>query len=87
MDEQYRQRVEEMVREMIRRGDFDHVVNPGRGVRIDGDNQDDWSLRYSIRDIPTFDGKGHSMPHIQMILVISLSTLDRKLMIYLKGHR
>ena len=67
MDEQYKQRVEEMAREMIRRGDFDHLVNPGRGSRIDGDNQDDWSLRYSIRDIPTFDGKEDSMPHIHMI--------------------
>ena len=42
-------------------------VHPGRGVRIDGDNQDDWSLRYFIRDIPTFDRKGDFMPHIHML--------------------
>ena len=43
------------------------MVNPGRGTRLDRDNQDDWSIRYSIRDIPTFDGKGDSMPHTYMI--------------------
>ena len=30
-------------------------------------NQDDWSLSYSIRDIPTFDGKGDSLPHTHMM--------------------
>ena len=45
MDEQYRKRVEEMAREMIRRVDFNHLVNPGRDARLDRDNQDDWSLR------------------------------------------
>ena len=67
MEEQVRQRAEELVREMIRRGDYHHLINPGRGARIDRDNQDDRSLRYSIRDIPTFDGKGDSMPHTHMI--------------------
>ena len=57
-------RIEELAREMIRRGGFDHLIHPGRGARIDRDNQHDRSLRYSIRDIPTFDGKGDSMsPH------------------------
>ena len=45
-------------REVIRSGEFDHPVNPDRDVRLDRNNQDDWSLSYSIRDIPTFDGKG-----------------------------
>ena len=52
MDEQFRQRMEELAKEMIRRGDYNHLINPGRGARIDRDNQDDRSLRYSIRDIP-----------------------------------
>ena len=67
MDEQYRQRVEEIAREMIRRGEFDHPVNPDREARLDRNNQDDSSLRYSIRDIPTFDGKGDSLPHTHMM--------------------
>ena len=67
MDEQFRQRVEERAREMIRRGDYDHLVNPGRDARLDRDNQDNWSLRYSIRDILTFEGKGDSMPHLHLI--------------------
>ena len=57
--------IEALAREMMRRGDFDHLLNPGRGARLDRDSQDDWSLRYSIRDIPTFDGKGNSIPHTQ----------------------
>ena len=83
-----RQRAEEIAREVIRRGDFDHLVNSDRDVRLGRNNQDDWSLRYSIRDIPTFDGKGNFLPHTHMIeLVTSLLTLDQKLMIYLKSHR
>ena len=58
MDEQHRERVEEIAREMIRSGEFDHPVNPDRNVRLDINIQDDRSLRFSIRDIPTFDGKG-----------------------------
>ena len=50
-------RIEALARKMIRRGDFDHLLNPGRGARFYRDSQDDKSLRYSIRDIPTFDGK------------------------------
>ena len=67
MDEQYRQRVEEIAREMIRSGEFDHPVNPDRDARLGRNNQDDWSLTYSIRDIPTFDGKGDSLPHTHMM--------------------
>ena len=52
---------------MIRKGNFNHLVNADRGTRLDRDNQDDWSFRYSIRDIPTFDGKGDSMPPTHMI--------------------
>ena len=67
MDEQYRQRLEEIAREVIRSGEFDHPVNPDRDVRLDRNNQDDWSLSYSVRDIPTFDGKGDSLPHTHMM--------------------
>ena len=67
MDEQYRQRLEEIAREMIRSDKFDHPVNPDRDARLDRNIQDDWSLSYSIRDIPTFDGKGDSLPHTHMM--------------------
>ena len=67
MDERYRQRVEEIAREMIRSGDFDHSVNPDRDARLGRNNQDDRSLRYFFRDIPTFDGKGDSLPHTHMM--------------------
>ena len=40
MDEQYRQRIEEIAREMIR-SEFDHPVNPDRDVRLDRNIQDD----------------------------------------------
>ena len=67
MDEQHRQRVEEIAKEMIRSGEFDHPVNPDRDFRLDRNIQDDRSFRYSIRDIPTFDGKGDSLPHTHML--------------------
>ena len=67
MDEQYRQRVEEIAREMIRSGELDHPVNPDRDVRLGRNNQDDWSLSYSIREIPTFDGNGDSLPQMHML--------------------
>ena len=63
MDEQYRQRVEGRVREMMRSGEFEYLVNPDRDARLGRNNQDDRSRRYSIRDIPTFDGKGDALPH------------------------
>ena len=67
MDEQYRQRVEERVREMIRSGEFDNLENPNRDARLGRNNQDDRSLRYSIRDILTFDGNGDSLPQTHML--------------------
>ena len=54
MDEQYRQRVEEKAREMIRSGEFDNLVNPDRNARLGRNNQGDRSLRYSIRNIPIY---------------------------------
>ena len=71
------QRVEEIVRDIIRRGEY----NPGnvdngrrqgngnrhRQDRNDRDDRNDRSLRYSIRDIPTYDGKGDAMPHTHLI--------------------
>ena len=67
MDEQLRQRVDERAKEMIRSGEFDNLVIPDRGVRLGRNSQDDRSFSYSIRDIPTFDGKGDSLPHIHML--------------------
>ena len=90
------QQIEEVARDMIRRGEFDHLFHGGgnqgddvedlrrgqghgyggRGKGRHGqprqDDRDrsrnrDRSLRYSIRDIPTFDGKGDSMPHTHLI--------------------
>ena len=67
MDEQYRQRVEEIAREMIRSGEFDNPVNPDRDARLGKNNQNDRGLSYSFRDMPTFDGNGDSLPHIHML--------------------
>ena len=78
MDEQYRKRVEEIAREMIRSGEFDHPVNPDRDARLDRNIQDDWSLSYSIRDIPTFDGKGDSLPHTVVLLQCGVSPFKFK---------
>ena len=58
-------RIEASAREMIQRGEFNHLLNPGKGARIDREYQDDRRLRYSVRDIPTFDGKGDSLPHTE----------------------
>ena len=67
MDEQYRQRVEERAIEMIRSGEFDNLLMPDRGARLVRNNQDDRSLRYFIRDIPTFDGNGETLPQTHML--------------------
>ena len=40
MNGQFRQRAEELAREIIRKGDYNNLINPGRGARIDRDNQD-----------------------------------------------
>ena len=64
---------------MIRQGEYDHLFDQnnvderrdqGNGNRDRHNRQDDRterSLRYSIRDIPTFDGKGDAMPHTHLI--------------------
>ena len=70
MDEQYRKRVDERAMELIRSGEYDNLVIPDRGARLGRNNQDDWSLSYSIRDIPTFDGNGDSLTHIHICLVL-----------------
>ena len=67
MDEQYRKRVYERAMELIRSSEYDHLVIPDRGARLGRNNQDDRGLSYSIRDIPTFDGNGDSLPHIHML--------------------
>ena len=67
MDEQFRKRVDERAMELIRSGEYDHLVIPDRGARLDRNNQDDRGLSYSIRDIPTFDGNGDTLPHIHML--------------------
>ena len=73
------QRIEAAAREMIRRSELNHLMNPnnvddrigqGNGNRDRQNRQDDRnerSLRYSIRDIPTFDGKGDAMPHTHLV--------------------
>ena len=71
------QRVEEIVRDIMRRGEYNPGdVDNGRGQgngnrhrqdRNDRDDRNDRSLRYSIRDIPTYDGKGDAMPHTHLI--------------------
>ena len=67
MEEQYRKTVEERAMELIRSGEYDHLVIPDRGARLGRNNQDDRGLSYSIRDIPTFDGNGDSLPHIHIL--------------------
>ena len=67
MDEQYRKIVDERAMELIRSGEYDHLVIPDRGTRLGRNNQDDWGLSYSIRDIPTFDGNGDSLPQMHML--------------------
>ena len=67
MDEQYKKRVDERAMEWIRSGEYDHLVIPDRGARLGRNSQDDRGLSYSIRDIPTFDGNGDSLPHIHML--------------------
>ena len=73
------QRIEAAAREMIRRSEFNHLMDPnnvddrtgqGNGYRDKQNRQDDRndrSLRYSIRDIPTFEGKKDGIPHTHLI--------------------
>ena len=53
-------------------GDVDNGRGHGNGHRHrqdrnDRDDRNDRSLRYSMRDIPTYDGKGDAMPHTHLI--------------------
>ena len=73
------QRIDAAAREMNRRGEYNHLMDPnnvddrrdqdnGNGDRQNRqDDRNERSLRYSIRDIPAFDGKGDTMPHIHLI--------------------
>ena len=68
------QRLEEIVREIMRRGEYnpenagnDRGHGNGHRHRHDRNDRDDKSLRYSMRDIPTYDGKGDAMPHTHLI--------------------
>ena len=68
------QRLEEIVREIMRRGEYNpenagNARGHGNGHRHrqDRNDRDDRSLRYSMRDIPTYDGKGDAMPHTHLI--------------------
>ena len=68
------QRLEEIVREIMRRGEYnpenagnDRGHGNGHRHRQDRNDRDDRSLRYSMTDIPTYDGKGDAMPHTHLI--------------------
>ena len=72
-------RLDERARELIERGEYNHLleqlntnhrIGQGNGNRDRHDRQYDRNergLRYSIRDIPIFDGKGDAMPHTHLI--------------------
>ena len=75
MDQQI---IDAAAREIIRRGQYDHLfdqnnVDERRGQgngnrdRHRQDDRNERSLRYSIRDVPTFDGEGDAMPHTHLI--------------------
>ena len=73
------QKLDARAREIIMRGDYNHMfeqlnaderIGQGNGNRDRHNRQNDRnerSLRYSIRDISTFDGKGDAMPHTCLI--------------------
>ena len=88
MDEQYRKRVEERAMELIRSGEYDHLVIPDRGAKLGRSSQDDRSFSYSIRIYPYLMAIG-ILYHIYICwnLVTSLITLDQNLEVYLKSHR
>ena len=72
-------RLDERARELIERGEYNHIfeqlnanhrLGQGNGNRDRHDRQNDRNergLRYSLRDIPTFDGNGDTMPHTHLI--------------------
>ena len=77
------QRLDERARELIERGEYNHLLEQvnadhriGQGMGQRNGNRDRYDrhfdrnergLRYSIRDIPIFDGKGDAMPHTHLI--------------------
>ena len=73
------QRLDERARELIERGEYNHMfeqpnanqrIGQGNGNIDRHDRQNDRNergLRYSLRDIPTFDGKGDTIPFIHLI--------------------
>ena len=72
-------RLDERVRELFERGEYNHLleqlntnhrIGQGNGNRDRHDrhyDRNERGLRYSIRDIPIFDGKGDAMPHTHLI--------------------
>ena len=72
-------RLDERARELIERGEYNHLleqfnanhrIGQGNGNRDRHDrhyDRNEEGLRYSIRDIPIFDGKGDAMPHTHLI--------------------
>ena len=77
------ERAREIARELIEREEFNHLLEQvnadhriGQGIDQRNGNRDRYDrqydrnergLRYSIRDIPIFDGKGDAMPHTHLI--------------------
>ena len=77
------ERAREIARELIERGEFNHLLEQvnadhriGQGIGQRNGNRDRYDrqydrnergLRYSIRDIPIFEGKGDAMPHTHLI--------------------
>ena len=70
------QRVDERPRELIERGEYNHMfgqpnaehrIGQGNGNRDRQNIKSERGLRYSLTDIPTFDGKGDAMPHTHLI--------------------
>ena len=72
-------RLDERARELIERGEYNHLleqlnanhrIGQGNGNRDRHDrhyDRNERGLRYSIRDIPIFYGKGDAMPHTHLI--------------------
>ena len=65
-------RLDERARELIERGEYNHLleqfdanhrIGQRNGNRDRHFDRNERGLRYSIRDIPIFDGKGDAMPH------------------------
>ena len=68
----YQHRLDERARELTERGEYNHLleqleanhrIGQGNGNRDRHYDRNERGLRYSIRDIPIFDGKGDAMPH------------------------